>query len=376
MTPRAVLNLLWGTAPVDGAAINWSRIDRIARQHRLRPLLHQRVRAGAINPPPGLASEWERAWQRSAIRALQRRAELTRIGAVLAAHGATALLLKGGAIAWRGWFDPALRPMRDLDLLLEPEAATRIHNALSAAGYRPTAPAPAHHDAAAKHLPGLAAPESGVVLELHTRLWDTRSEAGGAAEEAFRRRMLAGAVSLLDLPAHIAAPDDGCALLHVIVHGVLDHQFNNGPLLLFDIAELVRHGTIDWPPLWRAAEEAGAVRAVQLGLALAEDLLVDLPIAWGDHRPAGLDRARLDAAAGLLLVDLTSKTELGLLGRIARLSWRDWAGEIRRGLARRQRRGAPGGPGGLRSAYATLRDPAARGHVADSLAVAAWLRGP
>lgn len=379
MTPLEILSLLWRSAPVAADEIDWPTINRIARQHRLRPLLHQRVRAGLLGPDRVLAEQWQKTSYKSSFRAMQRRAEIVCLGAILLELETTAVLLKGGALAWRGWFDAAVRPMRDLDLLLEPAAAERLHRALLAKGYSQVPDTEADSHDQAKHLPGLVSPLTGTLIELHTRLWDTQSQAELAAERTFRLSALQRCQPLSGFPEEIQSLSDGDTLLHVIIHGVLDHQFNNGPLLLFDVVELVRHGEIDWAGLWSAAEEVRAVRAVQLALALVDEVCAGLVLDQAKSRYNFPDRTKINAAAGLLLVDTSRKSELGVVGRIARFDMRSWAGLIGRGLARRRRRGGSDGKAGgentLRQLLVTLFHPKSRAHIGDSLMVAAWLRG-
>lgn len=357
-----MFGLLWGeaaTAPAD-----WAEIDRIAGQHRLRPLLHQRAGAGQWALPPEIAAGWSAAHRRSALRALRQRGELARLGKLLGAAGIAATVLKGGAFVWRGWADPGLRPLRDLDLLLEPGAAAGAHELLRGHGFVQVEGA-----GEGKHLPGLIAPGSQVLVELHTRLFDTPTVADGEREAAFRAEALAGA------PAsdRIGALSDSDTLLHVILHGVLDHQLNTGPLLLFDLSLLIRHGAIDWARFWRLAEAAGGVRAAQLALALAAVVEPELTIGWQGHEPADLAPDTLRAAAELMLVDTARRSELGVAGRIARLERGAWLGEalaaLRRGVA---------SPAGLWRRLAGSGAVALRGadrrHVGSTLAVARWLR--
>ncbi len=357
-----IFNLLWG----EGAAgsTDWAEIDRIAGQHRLRPLLHHRAERGDLSAPPEIAAAWAAAQRRSALRALRQRGELARLGKLLGAAGLDAVVLKGGAFVWRGWTDPALRPLRDLDLLLTSEAAMEAHELLRGQGF-----VQVEGTGEGKHLPGLVAPGSQVLVELHTRLFDTPSPAWAAREAAFRAEALVGA------PAGegIGALADTDTLLHVILHAVLDHQLNTGPLLLFDLALLIRHGAIDWARFWRLAERAGGVRAAQLALALAARVEPALAIDWRGHEPGDLPPETLRDAAQLMLVDGERRSELGLAGRIARLGRGAWLGEgiaaLRRGVA---------SPAGLWRRLAGTGAVALRGadrrHVARSLTVAKWLR--
>lgn len=357
----------WGEGPLPA----WPEIESIAGQHRLRPLLHDRAAAGGWDIPADLRGKWAAAHTRSGHRALRQRAELARLARRLGEAGIAAWVLKGGALVWRGWFDPALRPMRDLDLLLSPEDAAAAQALLRAGGYGETPGTSVD----AKHLPGLLARGSGVLVELHTRLIDTPGPAWTAREAAWREAALREACAASPQTGGLAALSDTDTLLHVILHAVLDHQFNTGPLLLFDLSMLVRHGEIDWVRFWHSAALWGGERAAQLALRLAEAAIPGLAVDWFGHFPDNLDDETLAAAAALLLVDTERRSELGLAGRIVRLEPGARAGQVWAAL----RRGASaGGMAKLwrsaAGAAAVLAKPADRRHVGGSLAVARWLR--
>ena len=174
---------------------------------------------------------------------------------------------------------------------------------------------------------------------------------------------------------------DEDTLLHVIAHAVLDNQFNSGPLLLVDVAALLGHGTIDWPRFWQTAGEAGLVRAAQLALALAQAVTPGLVIDWQSHAPQELDPKVLASAAGMMLVPVEQRTELGFAGRLARFRWAErWRillDSIARNRAIRAAAGPDDGAGsdqGLTRRFANAIGRPGRRHIRQSLAVAQWLR--
>lgn len=372
-----ILRLIW---PSDGvpSTIDWQAVDRVGHQHRLRPLFHHLGSTRSWPAPPAIKAHWQEGHRRAAYRALRQRSELLRIARLFADAGIAASVLKGGALVWRGWFDPALRPMRDLDLLVAEPQAEAAYALLRANGFDgPDADFSAAGQAT-KHLPGLTAPQSGVLVELHTRLIDPLSDALAASDVALRK-----AAQLRPAAADtgtLAALDDTATLLHVILHGVLDHQFNVGPLLLFDVFALLRHGAIDWPQFWQLAALVDSMAAVQLALRLAEAIDPAIIVDWQDRFPEALDAETVSGAAALLLIDTDRRTALGAAGRIARFDRNEQGKQLWQAL----RRGGGGGSaiGGLRRLAAlgtgfagALLDADHRRHVANSLAVARWLRG-
>jgi len=382
--PLVLLDLVWPhgpTHPEPGPA-DWRLLDQLAGQHRLRPLLHQS--AAAITAPAALRESWHRAHQRSALRALRQRAALARIAQVLTNAGITATVLKGGALVWRGWFDPALRPLRDLDLLIAPDQIEPARRALiDHAQHTPLPGRGADH----KHAPPLRGP-TGVTVELHQRLIDTPTPAARDREAAWRHAALARAGAAPGLPSGLTAFADSDALLHLIVHAALDHQFNNGPLLIGDLAALIRHGTIDWPLLHMTARSLHASRACALALALTAHWQPDLALPAPDPATPAPTPALIRQAARTMLPDTTRLTELGWAAQFARHPLHHWPAQaltmLRRRVAATHLPGVPGvSPAPLRRTAGLARSlwaiggtalqPATRRHWRASVSVARWL---
>lgn len=365
-----LFRLLW-PAP-DGlpdtiSAEQWVGIVRPAREHRLRPLLHSTLATSTMTPPAELAQDWQNAHRRSAERALGQRGEAIRLGRLLGDAGFQAYLLKGGAIAWRGWFDPALRPMRDLDLLVPHGDAVRVQKLLRNQGYTGKDGPNTEND---KHLPGLRSPMSGETIEVHDHLIEPSGSDGRRHDAAFQNAALARAIELPGMGG-LAALSDTDTLLHLILHGALDHQFNNGPLLAFDVLVLLDHGSIQWPAFWQTAKSVGGLRAAQLVLGFIESLGPDSQIEWHGHRPADLDSQTVAAVASLMLIERQRRTMLGLLGRIARHGWRDRFAELAKGIGRTAARSDA--PPAMK-AVADAPSASAAGQIVQSLQIARWLR--
>lgn len=374
-----LIRLIWPAADdtSDHATINWAAIDKMAGQHRLRPLMLVRARQDGWPVPQGLLKQWENSAQRSSMRALAQRAELMRIKRWFARAGIEAFVLKGGAICWRGWFDPRVRPMRDLDLLIDSDAAVAAYDLLRANGY---AGPDSYATEGAKHLPGLVSPESGILVELHTRLIDAPTAQWAERDDYFRAAALQRAVAGNAKNGDFPTLDDADTLLHIILHGVLDHQFNNGPLLLFDILALLREGRIHWSHFWQMSEQVGAVRAAQLALKLAETVVPEVRVEWGAHAPSGLDDKLVADAAAIMLIDMEKSTSLGWTGRIVRFTRKERGQLFLHRIRNRSKgQGEDQQAGGsltkiIRDTLSALTHRQSRDHIAKTVAVARWLR--
>ena len=364
--------LLWGKesrSAATAAALGeeeWHALSRLAEQHRLRPMLHRRSTTESWPVPQHLARQWLNSYNRAALRALGQRAALARIGAALSAGGIKAAVLKGGAFVWSAGFDPALRPMRDLDLLIAPDDAARVVEILSAAGF---AGGSAALSGSGKHLPPMTS--GGLIVEVHLHLFDTYDDEATKREGQFIARALQRAEAAAVPGLSALCPTD--TLLHLILHAVLDHQFNNGPLLLGDLKLLIGSGRIDWALFWNEAERLEAVRACQLALGVVKQL-AGIVVEWGEHTPADLSPDQVERVSRLMLVGLAQRSAVGWPGQLLRLPLRRWPGQLLTRLRRRRRRDVndAAGAGMLAAAGHALGDQG-RSDIADALDIARWL---
>jgi hypothetical protein len=297
----------------------------MVRQHRLGPLLHWRLaREKAEVPVPedvreALAASFKRATWRALV--LQR--ELLMIGRALGDAGIPWVALKGAYLAFAVYPHPALRPLRDLDVLVAKDRALSAYQALIDSGYR--RPREYRGDPEAcitttKHLPPLLSASGQVAVELHVRLTNPDCAQTASADEAgVWERLIERNVVGASIP--YLSPTD--LLLHTIVHALYVHRFNNGPLLLTDVSYLVRGAEIDWPLFWRLADEEGWTRGCLLVLTVAQryfgelpiDALIDLP-ASASSQLEGIE-AHVATCSSLMFSRLDSASEVHLAGALA-----------------------------------------------------------
>lgn len=327
-----LLDLIAGHSPAGLAGLDeaaWQALDRMAALHRLQPLLHHHHRADPAIPEV-VRTHWAEVYRASALSALALSADLSATAGLLEQAGMAPLALKGAWLAWHAYPHPALRPMRDLDLLLTPDTVIPAFELLQANGYRQDG---AHHLTLEetvrldKHMPPLVSPR-GITIELHQRLWEVDGRmdhaAPSAGEAAIRARAIrSGALAFL-------APQD--TLAHLIIHAVYDHRLDCGPLVLSDIAFLLAAAPVDWDAFWAEAHAGGWQRGAHLVLALvkahAPSAAISLP---ADLPPCPADLA--DLSAGLLLQDLETRQSAGVA---ATLTAAGPAAFLRRILARRK----------------------------------------
>lgn len=294
---------------------DWDVLMDLARQHRLAPLLHWRLSgdSAALPVPETIRTRLAAGFRASGLRGLLMRRELLFAHRILDAAGIPHLALKGAYLASHAYPHPALRPLRDLDLLVPAERALEAFQALIAAGcVRPSRfqGNPEACLAATKHLPPLRSASGLVTLELHSRLSETRW--GDDGETLWRR-----AVPVESGGEVVRFPSPTDLLRHLIVHAAYDHQFDNGPLVLSDIAFLLRGHPIDWPLFWRLAESGGWSRGALLVLKMVESQTGLAPVPYP---PALL------AEGGPALADLVAAALLSTLGNVSK------RGDVRLGI--------------------------------------------
>ncbi|ANU06917.1 nucleotidyltransferase family protein [Paraurantiacibacter namhicola] len=268
MTQRALLALLrpdLSASPLTGD--QWQDLQAMAREHRLMPLLH--AERGADAPIPQMVrEEWAAAYRQSALTALAQRRDLLLAVDVLGQAGLDSVCLKGSCLAWQAYPDPALRPNRDIDILVAADRAEEGWHALRASGFAQEEPGtPADPARAPKHLPGLLAP-GGTIVELHLHCWEDAAAVGHPMPPRIDERILSGRVQCAADTVPCPAPRD--MLAHITVHAAYSNWLDGGPLALIDMAVLAASGDLDWPEVWADAHSGGWAPGLALMLTLAD----------------------------------------------------------------------------------------------------------
>lgn len=292
---------------------DWDALLAMARQHRLLPLLHWRLtrERNGLAVPQAVRERLAATFKRSALQALLMQQELVLLHRLLAKEGIPYLALKGSYLAFHAYPHPALRPMRDLDILVPQAQAQQAYRLLLDTGFAREQEDGGDieaHQLARKHLPPLLSLSGGTLIELHTRLGGIPGPDGEGdiiAEDELWRRALRVSVAGSEL-AFMSATD---LLLHLIDHAVYGHRFDNGPLLLSDLACLLEGHAIDWPLFWRQAAQAGRSRGALLSLRMVERYFGGESIVWPEETEetaAALERM-IDTAALLTLRHTASR---------------------------------------------------------------------
>ncbi len=298
---------------------DWRAILEMAKQHRIGPMLHSRCQSASLGAaiPAFVAEQWAAAYRKSAFRYLSFRKTLNRLQTVLDKAGIPFAALKGAWLAQHAYRDPALRPMRDIDLLVVPDRALETYSLLAKNGFARDTDYPMPLSEAifdAKHLPAMRCSDSGLHIEVHSRIMTVpnvpmQPETLDDVAFLLSRREYHVGVPYLSLTD---------TLLHLIVHAAYDHQFNNGPLTFYDIACLLNTAPIDWPKFWLMADAGGWTRGCVMIFELASHYHgVD---GWRDFHDGAIpppSKSEIESAALLSLQDFDHRGVIGLKAQIA-----------------------------------------------------------
>jgi hypothetical protein len=238
----------------------------------LGPLLHRA--AGHTSAPP--AGTWSARLHGEDLTARLRHAEVvetaSRVLSTCARLEIGATLLKGISIAGEAYPEAHLRPMADIDMLVTAEAAPALEAALREEGFEFTGD---RADPGCQHRTPLVWPPTRTIVELHTDLFNDRSDLRKG--RLFDVRALAGrtiASSFHDRPARRLRPE--WQLVYTASSWADDltrHGVHPSFLIsLFDGMHLLRvHGDrLDWDALLRDLDNAFAAASLDLFLALLQ----------------------------------------------------------------------------------------------------------
>jgi hypothetical protein len=295
-------------------SLNWPDLLRRTENHRVVPLLAERVKN--LDPsrmPPEVRATLRESRRAQAILALQLTAELFHLLEIFAEAGIETLATKGPVLSVRCYGDPGMRQYSDLDLVVREKDIRRATQAMLDLGYQPRFPLSAID---AKKIPGeYAFQKAGthLLVEFHTERTLRYYPRPLRIEDLFDRRALVN-IDGRDVPA-LSLEDE---LVLICVHGA--KHFWERLMWIADVAALISSGQPpDWDRAMAAAREVSAGRILRLGLSLALDLL-------GAELPAQVEaNVRSDQTVSKLAAQIESRLafhELRGIGTLERAAFR------------------------------------------------------
>ena len=241
---------------------------------RVGPLLHQT--AGPIVSPP-VAEQLYLSYHATALRNLLRLRELGTCLRALTAAAVPVIVLKGAALI-ETEYDVALRPMGDVDLLVQGSDLEATRRTLEGLGYEARR-IETHPGAVTEFENELAFCKPGKFdcwVDIHWGLFDSPYYQGRIAMDWFWES--ARPAPIAEVPALVLGPE--ALLIHLCGHLAL-HHMRTGLLWWYDVAAvLAAHcEEIDWPALLARTQEYGLLLPVRTVLSCVVD-------EWGGAVPA------------------------------------------------------------------------------------------
>jgi hypothetical protein len=300
---------------------DWTALSIMASQHRLEPILHNYHRTiGADWPvPESVKDRWHSAYRRSAMKALEVRRTLIRVTKLLDQAHIRYAALKGSWLMNNAYSDPALRPMRDIDILVEAQDAVAAFERLESFDFQraddDTYPLDYYLENF-RDMPELYEKRTGIKLEMHFRVTDAKNlkvNSPLSNSKALLENRTGGLSDKLGIS--YLSPTSG--LLHLVVHAAYDHKFNNGPLILHDVARFVENAEVDWKQFWSMADAGDWRSGCDLVFALTSYYHAEsrdyLPHAEVEKIPDEV----LNAASLLMLQDFHQRAVVDLRTELA-----------------------------------------------------------
>jgi len=304
----------------------------------LAPQLHRRLVEWRVTVPPRPLAKLAVAYQGQGRR---NAAIFTQLDEVLEAchtHGLRPIALKGVHLAAAVYPDPALRPMKDIDLLFEPAELPEVEKVLNTLGYRgkhksaDLGPGVTKHtstyrraaEQAATPNPYLSA-DAGRTIEPHTSLEESWFGLKVDVTPGVRQRAVEA--QLGRRVCRVLARDD--LLLHLSAHFCF-HLIMGAPSMvqLADLLVVTVAGGIDWPVFVERARQRQASPYALAALRLAQRLLAaPVPDAALDELARATPGSLRSRIAQLGLADILRRTQQKPLTTVMQ--------RIRRGFADR-----------------------------------------
>ena len=265
----ALLALLRAEAAMDALPETWESVAHLAQQHRLEPLLYRQLKTLGLTQqaPADVVQALHSAYLRTAYRNLRLYREVRDLFQRLNAANVEGILLKGAYLADRVYGNIAVRPMSDVDVLVQKNDLSRVSSIMREAGYRRINHL--HQTTNETHHFGWKNHASDLYIEIH---WDLIDAAYGIHVDIGELWGRSHPAIVADIPVREMSPED--QILHLCVHAST-HVFGIGLLSQCDLAETLVHSqqTIDWESVRQRARLWNAQRCAYLNLCLVKELL-------------------------------------------------------------------------------------------------------
>jgi len=242
----------------------WSDFLSHLIPHGILPLLYWQICSmpPESRPPEEIIFTMRKSFLLNSMSYLKMKRQLGEILRPFQSEGVRALVLKGPALFWTIYPDPAMRPSCDLDLLVLPDQIAQARAILVRLGYKCLGKR-------FEHCKDFYCEETFIPqensrnnrpVELH---WDLHSFSGISRNERLEDLFLRTVrVKLSDLSFEALHPVD--ALIHRAFNMALSHNRDIRLIWIYDVALLARHLTV--PDDWEVLQERSVAWRARLAL--------------------------------------------------------------------------------------------------------------
>jgi hypothetical protein len=223
---------------------NWTKLIALSERHKLLPQLYKRIKEISLFIPIEIPSELIDKYHSQTEYVIRLASEGIRISCLLNQRGISNILLKGPFLSDQIYGDIAIRPSRDIDILVLPEFVEKVQEVLFEEGYRMVYPdftlSEKQKSFYKKHKNQFAfrKPDKGILIEVHWRLFSQSSLLPIPTDKVFsesQERIIAGK------SVRVLSPNQNFEFL--CLHGSIHQWFRL--LWLRDITQLLGQGKVN-----------------------------------------------------------------------------------------------------------------------------------
>lgn len=247
---------------------SWERLILLSERHRLLPMLYKNIPTESINLPFEIPSILKEKFIIQTQHVLQLATEGIRISNILNREGIQSILLKGPFLSQQIYGDDALRPSRDIDILILPISIERVNEILNTEGYKRIYPdfelskKQKIFYQRYKNQYAYRNPHNGCLIEIHWRLFSQKSLFPTPTEQVFAERQ---EFNMAGSPIHVLSKKH--CFEYLCLHGSLHQWFRL--LWLRDIAQFLENKEGNLDELLINAKKNGNERPVQQAIILS-----------------------------------------------------------------------------------------------------------
>jgi hypothetical protein len=298
--------------------LDWDLLMQKAVWHRLLLLVSHHLRSpdlSALVPEPVLVKLKSFLYQ-SLARNMVLQNELSRLLSAFNSRKVPVIVLKGAALLEKIYHDISLRPMNDIDILVQPEHLDLAEAIALQQGYTYLT---AHYTLkqtkkGGRHLDNMLLREKGIYLEIHEHIVNADEPCHFDLSGFWTR---AEPVTISGAHALALAPED--LLIHLSIKFLLDrrYQSNNALGQLCDISEVINHynHSLNWELIKKTSQEQGFLKGLYFVFYTCQHLLqAQIPESTLDmFKPQEFDPASAELFIHRRVLDIRPWLAHGLL---------------------------------------------------------------